>query len=187
MADVAAVRVSSLTRYGGVTADAQGEVVTGLVLLRRGANSRAVTEGVKREFQQLAPTLPAGVEIIPFYDRADLVEEAVATVETALGEAVVLVLIVLVALLGNLRAALTMALILPLPVLATFGLMYALDVSANLSRPGYARHRRRSPARAAKTPAKTQRGCCHAPGCADRLGHHRAYPRWTSPLRVHVH
>ncbi|MFP5349478.1 MAG: efflux RND transporter permease subunit [Gammaproteobacteria bacterium] len=132
VADVADVRIGHLTRYGGVTADGQGEVVTGLVLLRRGANSRAVTEGVKREFAELAPTLPKGVKIIPFYDRAELVEAAVATVETALAEAVVLVLIVLVILLGNLRAALTVALILPLSVLASFGLMYAFGVSANL-------------------------------------------------------
>jgi cobalt-zinc-cadmium resistance protein CzcA len=130
--DVAEVRLGSLIRYGGVTADAKGEVVTGLVLLRKGANGRATVEGVKRELATLAPTLPEGVKIVPFYDRTELIEAAVWTVEKALGEAVVLVLVVLIVLLGNLRAALTVALILPLSVLFTFLAMRLFDVSANL-------------------------------------------------------
>ncbi len=130
--DVATVRLGALTRYGAVTADAKGEVVTGLVLLRKGANSRTTVAGVKRELQALAPILPKGVEIVPFYDRTELVDAAVWTVQKALGEAVVLVLVVLIVLLGNLRAALTVALILPLSVLATFILMRVLGVSANL-------------------------------------------------------
>ena len=129
--DVATVRLGGLTRYGGVTADGKGEVVTG-ILLRKGANSRTTVEGVKRELAALAPVLPKGVEIVPFYDRSELVNAAVWTVEKALGEAVVLVLLVLVVLLGNLRAALTVALILPLTVLATFILMRVFGVSANL-------------------------------------------------------
>ncbi|OGI49271.1 MAG: cytochrome-c peroxidase [Candidatus Muproteobacteria bacterium RBG_16_65_34] len=130
--DVAEVRLGSLIRYGGVTADAKGEVVTGLVLLRKGANGRTTVEGVKRELAALAPALPEGVKIVPFYDRTELIEAAVWTVEKALGEAVVLVLIVLIVLLGNLRAALTVALILPLSVLFTFLAMRLFDVSANL-------------------------------------------------------
>lgn len=130
--DVATVRIGSLTRFGAVTADGKGEVVTGIVLLRKGANSRTTIEGVKRELKALAAVLPKGVEIVPFYDRTELVNAAVWTVETALGEAVLLVLVVLVVLLGNLRAALTVALILPLTVLATFILMRMFGVSANL-------------------------------------------------------
>lgn len=130
--DVARIRLGSLTRYGGVTADAKGEVVTGLVLLRKGANGRTTVEGVKRELAALAPTLPEDVKIIPFYDRTELINEAVWTVEMALAEAVVLVLIVLLVLLGNLRAALTVALILPLSVLFTFLMMRIFNVSANL-------------------------------------------------------
>ena len=130
--DVAAVRMGALTRYGAVTADGKGEVVTGIVLLRKGANSRTTVEGVKRELKALASVLPKGVEIVPFYDRSELVDAAVWTVEKALGEAVVLVLLVLIVLLGNLRAALTVALILPLTVLATFILMRVFGVSANL-------------------------------------------------------
>ena len=130
--DVAEVRLGSLTRYGGVTADAKGEVVTGLVLLRKGANGRTTVEGVKRELAALAPALPEGVKIVPFYDRTVLIDEAVWTVEKSLGEAVALVLIVLIVLLGNLRAALTVALILPLSVLLTFLAMRLFGVSANL-------------------------------------------------------
>ena len=126
------MRLGSLIRYGGVTADAKGEVVTGLVLLRKGANGRTTVEGVKRELAALAPTLPEGVKIEPFYDRTELIDAAVWTVEKALGEAAVLVLVVLIVLLGNLRAALTVALILPLSVLFTFLMMRLFDVSANL-------------------------------------------------------
>src|SRR5581483_189733 len=132
VADVAKVQVGAVPRYGGVTADGQGEVVTGLVLLRVGANSRIVVEAVKKEIARLAPTLPKGVTIEPFYDRADLITTAVNTVQKALGEAVILVVLVLIFLLGNLRAALTVALILPLLVLATFVLMRTFGVTANL-------------------------------------------------------
>jgi cobalt-zinc-cadmium resistance protein CzcA len=130
--DVAKVRLGSLTRYGGVTADAKGEVVTGLVLLRNGANGRTTVAGIKREIAALTPTLPEGVSIVPYYDRTELIDDAVWTVQKALGEAVVLVLIVLILLLGNLRAALTVALILPLSVLFTFLAMRLFNVSANL-------------------------------------------------------
>ena len=130
--DVASVRIGALTRHGAVTANGEGEAVTGLVLLRKGANSRTTVEGVKRELEALKATLPTGVHIEPFYDRTELINEAVWTVEKALGEAVLLVLVVLVVLLGNLRAALTVALILPLSVLATFMLMRVFGVSANL-------------------------------------------------------
>ncbi len=130
--DVARVAEGSLVRYGGVTANGEGEIVTGLTLLRVGANSRTVVEAVKQELARLAPTLPNGVTIEPFYDRADLINAAVLTVEKALGEAVVLVVLVLIVLLGNLRAALTVALILPLSVLFTFILMKLFGVTANL-------------------------------------------------------
>ncbi len=130
--DVAQVRINSLTRFGAVTADGEGEVVTGLVLLARGANSRTTIEGAKQVLEEIKPTLPDGVTIEPFYDRTDLVTKAVWTVEKALGEAVVLVLIVLIVMLGNLRSALTVALILPLSVLFTFVMMRIFGISANL-------------------------------------------------------
>ncbi len=132
VADVAEVRINSLTRYGAVTADGKGEVVTGLALLRKGANSRTTIDGVKRELEALKTALPDGVRIVPFYDRTELVTQAVWTVEKALGEAVILVLLVLIVMLGNLRAALTVALILPLSVLFTFLMMRLFGVTANL-------------------------------------------------------
>jgi cobalt-zinc-cadmium resistance protein CzcA len=130
--DVAKVRISSLTRHGGVTWSGKGEVVTGLILLRKGANSRAAVEASKKEIESLKSVLPKGVSILPFYDRSELIEDAVSTVETALIGAVILVLLVLLIMLGNLRSALTVAMILPLSVLSTFILMKIFGVSANL-------------------------------------------------------
>ncbi|NTV10298.1 MAG: efflux RND transporter permease subunit, partial [Zoogloea sp.] len=130
--DVAAVRIGALTRYGAVTRSGRGEAVEGLVLGLRGANAGAVVEGVKERLAELAPTLPKGVSIQPFYDRSELVGRAVHTVSKALIEAVVLVVLLLLAFLGNLRAALVVALMLPLAALATFIAMRSVDLSANL-------------------------------------------------------
>ncbi|MFN7197755.1 MAG: efflux RND transporter permease subunit, partial [Hylemonella sp.] len=130
--DVAEVRLGSLTRYGAVTKDGQGEAVQGLVLGLRGANAQQVVREVKARLAQIAPTLPPGVTVQPFYDRSALVDRAVHTVSRALLEAIVLVLVLLLAFLGNLRAALVVALILPLSALATFLLMRWYGLSANL-------------------------------------------------------
>jgi cobalt-zinc-cadmium resistance protein CzcA len=130
--DVADVRLGALTRYGAVTHNGSGEVVEGLVLGLRGANAREVVSGVRSKLDELKPSLPEGVEIRVFYDRGDLVESAVGTVSRALTEAIVLVLVLLVLFLGDLRAALTVALILPLAALATFILMNHFGLSANL-------------------------------------------------------
>jgi cobalt-zinc-cadmium resistance protein CzcA len=130
--DVAEVRSGALTRYGAVTRDGKGEAVEGLVLGLRGANARDLVEGVRAKLAELAPGLPPGVKVEVFYDRGTLVERAVGTVTRALGEATVLVLVLLVLFLANLRAALTVALILPLAALATFILMQRFGMSANL-------------------------------------------------------
>jgi len=130
--DVADVRVGSMTRYGAVTADGEGEAVTGLVLLRKGANSLKTVAGTKKALESLKSILPKGVVIESFYDRTDLITKAVWTVEKALGEAVILVLLVLIIMLGDIRSALTVALILPLTVLFTFIMMKLFHVSANL-------------------------------------------------------
>ncbi len=132
VADVATVAVGNLTRYGAVTRSGQGEAVEGLVLGLRGANARAVVDGVKAKLAEIAPSLPKGVTVVPFYDRGNLVERAVSTVSKALLEAIVLVVVLLLAFLGNLRAALVVALMLPLAALATFILMQAFGLSANL-------------------------------------------------------
>ncbi|MEQ1531933.1 MAG: efflux RND transporter permease subunit [Sideroxydans sp.] len=132
VADVAEVRVGALTRYGVVTKNGQGEAVEGLVLGLRGANAQKVVNSVRAKLQELAPTLPKGVTTQVFYDRGSLVERAVGTVFKALTEAIVLVVILLVLFLGNWRAALVVALTLPLAVLITFILMQQFGLSANL-------------------------------------------------------
>lgn len=130
--DVASVRNGSMTRYGGVTANGEGEAVTGLVLLRKGANSLKAVENTKQAFESLKHILPEGVTIDVFYDRTELINKAVWTVEKALGEAVILVFLVLIIMLGDIRSALTVAMILPLAVLFTFSMMKYFNVSANL-------------------------------------------------------
>jgi cobalt-zinc-cadmium resistance protein CzcA len=132
VADVAEVRFGALTRYGAVTRNGAGEAVEGLVLALRGANAREVVRGIHAKLDELAPALPDGVSIDVFYDRGVLVDKAIHTVTKALIEATVLVLILLVLFLGDLRAALTVALILPLSALATFILMRQFGLSANL-------------------------------------------------------
>jgi len=130
--DVAQVRHGELTRYGAVTRDGRGETVQGLVLGLRGANARDVVGRVKARLAELEPALPAGMSIVPFYDRGSLVDRAVSTVGKALLEAVVLVCLLLLAFLGNVRAAVVVAVMLPLSALGTFLLMRQFGLTANL-------------------------------------------------------
>lgn len=130
--DVAEVRLGELTRYGAVTRNGEGEAVQGLVLGLRGANAREVVAGVRARLEAIQPSLPKGVVIDVFYDRSKLVDRAVFTVSKALLEAVVLVVVLLLAFLGNVRAALVVALMLPLAALGTFVLMRWFGLSANL-------------------------------------------------------
>jgi cobalt-zinc-cadmium resistance protein CzcA len=130
--DVAEVRVGSLTRYGFVTRGGKEEAVEGLVLGLRGANARTVVEGVRAKLAEIATALPPGVTTKIFYDRGALVDRAIGTVARALAEAIVLVVVLLLAFLGNLRAAIAVACVLPLAALVTFILMSAFGMSANL-------------------------------------------------------
>ena len=130
--DVANVRIGSLTRYGAVTKDGKGEAVEGLVLSLRGADASSIVKAVRERLAELQPGLPKGVKIDVFYDRSDLIQRAVGTVSKALIEATVLVVILLLAFLGNLRAALVVAVTLPFAALSTFLIMYAFGMSANL-------------------------------------------------------
>jgi cobalt-zinc-cadmium resistance protein CzcA len=132
VSDVALVRIGSLTRYGVVTKDGKSEAVEGLVLGLRGANAQNVVAGVQAKLLELAPLLPKGVTTKVFYDRGSLVDRAIGTVSKALTEAIVLVVILLVLFLGNLRAAIVVAITLPLAVLITFILMQQFGMSANL-------------------------------------------------------
>lgn len=129
---LADVRIGSLTRYGVVTQSGKGEAVQGLVLGLAGANAQQVVEGVRKKLDEIKLTLPKGVTLNVFYDRAQLVSKAVGAVSSALLEATVIVVVLLVLFLGNLRAALTVALVLPLAALITFILMRGFNMSANL-------------------------------------------------------
>lgn len=132
LADIAEMRFEGLTRYGGVTENGTHEAVQGMVLSLRDSNAREVVRGVEAAIEQLQPALPAGISLDVFYNRGDLVKRAISTISNSLMEAVVLVLVLLVVFLGNLRAALTVALVLPLAALMTFGLMKLYGLSANL-------------------------------------------------------
>jgi len=132
LGNLAEVKIGTVTRYGVVTQNGRGEAVQGLVLGLAGANAKKVVEGVGKELEELQPTLPQGVRIDVFYDRASLVSKAVGAVSSALIEATVLVIVLLVLFLGNIRAALTVALVLPLAALITFILMRGIGMSANL-------------------------------------------------------
>ncbi|MBN8912971.1 MAG: efflux RND transporter permease subunit [Rhizobiales bacterium] len=132
LGDVAKVRIGSLTRYGAVTRDGTGEAVQGLVLSLRGADASALVATIKARLEELKPSLPEGVRLEAFYDRSELIQRAVGTVSKALMEATVLVVVLLVAFLGNLRAALVVAVTLPFAALVTFAMMKIFGMSANL-------------------------------------------------------
>jgi len=132
LGDVAEVSLGSLTRYGAVTKDGKGEAVEGLVLGLRGANARDVVRGIEQTLAELEATLPKDVSIKVFYNRGDLVSKAIGTVSKALIEAIVLVLVLLMLFLGDIRAATTVALVLPLAAMVTFIMMQQFGLSANL-------------------------------------------------------
>ena len=130
--DVADVQEGPLTRYGAVVKNGEGEGIQGLVLNRRGANSRKTVENMKKALNKISASLPRGVKINPFYDRSELITLAVKTVVNALIQAICLALIVLVIFLLDWRSSLTVGIILPLTVLGTFILMRFFGITANL-------------------------------------------------------
>ena len=130
--DVANVRMGILTRYGAVSKNGEAEAVQGLVIGLRGADASQIVDGVKQRLEEIQPSLPEGMSVAVFYDRSDLIERAVGTVETALFEATVLVIILLLLFLGDVRASVIVALALPMAVLLTFIFMRSIGLSANL-------------------------------------------------------
>ena len=130
--DVAVVKVGAMTRQGAVTRDGEGEAVAGMVIMLKGENSREVVSRVKERIPAIQATLPADVKIDTFYDRTSLIQACVGTVSSALFQGGVLVILVLFLFLWNLRAAITVALSLPLTALIAFILMDAGGVTANL-------------------------------------------------------
>ena len=129
--DVAQVGIGKELR-GGAATDNGREVVLGTVFMLSGENSRSVAQAVDRKMQAVATTLPKGVQVVTVYDRTVLVDKAIATVRKNLVEGAVLVIAVLFLFLGNLRAAVLTAMVIPLSMLFTFSGMVSQKVSANL-------------------------------------------------------
>lgn len=130
--DVAKVQEGSALRYGAVTKDGKGEVVGGMVLMLKGENSSAVVNRTKAKVEQIRKSLPEGVALEPFIDRTKLVNHAIGTVESNLLEGALIVIFVLVLLLGNWRAGLIVASVIPLALLFAVIMMNLFGVSGNL-------------------------------------------------------
>ncbi len=130
--DVSKVQFGNSVRYGAATRNGQGEVVTGIVMMLKGANSSAVINSVKERIEQIRKTLPEGVVIQPFIDRKKLVDNAISTVKRNLIEGALIVVFILILFLGNLRAGLIVASVIPLAMLFAISMMNLFGVSGNL-------------------------------------------------------
>ncbi|RYD92876.1 MAG: efflux RND transporter permease subunit, partial [Sphingobacteriales bacterium] len=130
--DVATVQIGSSIRYGAVTKDGKGEEVSGMVMMLKGENSGQVVARVKEKMEQIKKSLPQGVTIEPFMDRTLLVDNAISTVQKNLIEGALIVIFILVLLLGNWRAGLVVASVIPLALLFAISMMKLFGVSGNL-------------------------------------------------------
>ncbi len=129
---IAEIEYGKGLRVGGVTQDGNGEVVAGIVMMLKGANSREVAQRVHEKIEEIKPSLPEGVTIDEFYNRENLIDSTIKTVETNLIEGGVIVIFVLVLLLGNLRAGFIVASVIPLSMLFAIIMMNLFKVSGNL-------------------------------------------------------
>ena len=132
MRDVAEVKIGYATRYGAMCYNDQGEVSGAVVMMLKGANSSDVIKNVKERVTQIQKSLPDGVVIEPFLDRTKMVNNAIGTIEQNLMEGALIVIFVLVLFLGNFRAGLLVASVIPLAMLFAIILMNAFGVSGNL-------------------------------------------------------
>lgn len=132
MRDVAEVKIGHATRYGAMCYNDQGEVSGAVVMMLKGANSSDVIKNVKERVTQIQKSLPEGVVIEPFLDRTKMVNNAIGTIEQNLMEGALIVIFVLVLFLGNFRAGLLVASVIPLAMLFAIILMNAFGVSGNL-------------------------------------------------------
>lgn len=130
--NIATVEYSQALRQGATTKDGKGEVVTGIIMMLKGENSRNVIHRVKNKIEEIKKTLPESVQIKPFYDQTHLVEQTIKTVEKNLVEGGMLVIAVLMLMLGNIRAALIVAITIPLALMFSFMGMKSLGISANI-------------------------------------------------------
>ena len=128
--DVATIRLRPYPRQGAVMQDGRGETVSGMVIITKGTNSRQLIKDVKQRIAQIK--LPGGVRISPFYDQSDVIDATIRTVKHNLFEGSILVIVVLLVFLGNWRAALVVASVIPLSLLFGFMGMAVFGVSANL-------------------------------------------------------
>lgn len=132
VADIGGVRYGSAKRYGAMTMDGRGEVVGGITLMLKGANSSVALANVRQRVTRIQETLPEGVHIYPYLDRSKLIGKTINTVRTNLIEGGIIVILILLLLLGNLRAGLIVASIIPLSMLFAFIMMHIFGISANL-------------------------------------------------------
>jgi len=129
---VAEVEFAPEIRQGAISRDGRGETVAGIVLMLRGGSGRDVVDGVREKLELARQSLPPDVEIVPFYDRNELVTTALGTVRRALLQGAILVLLVLLFFMGHLRSSVLVALQLPMAALATFLVMGLFGMSLNL-------------------------------------------------------
>ena len=132
VSDVAEVELAPMTRQGAVTRDAKGEAVTGMAMMLIGENSRDVVNRIKDRLKEIEPTLAPGVKLEIIYDRSDLIGRTLHTIEKNLIEGGALVIIVLLIMLGSLRAGLIVALAIPLSMLFAANMMHMTAISASL-------------------------------------------------------
>ena len=130
--DIGEARFAPMLRQGAVTRDGDREAVIGMVMMIMGGNSRKVVDEVKEKIHAIQKTLPEGIEIDTFYDRTDLVEKTIHTVAENIGLGVLLVIVMLIVLLGDLRAGLIVAAAIPLSAMSALIAMRYAGVSANL-------------------------------------------------------
>lgn len=130
--DIADVQLGNATRYGALTYNGEYQVSGAIVMMLKGANSNEVIQNIKEKVEQIQQTLPEGVVIEPFLDRTKMVDNSISTVITNLVEGALIVIFVLVLFLGNLRAGLLVASVIPLSMLFAIILMNIFGVSGNL-------------------------------------------------------
>ena len=130
--DVAKVQLGHATRFGAVTRNGEGEVVAGIAIMLKGENFQEVIKNVKERINQIQKSLPEGVVIEPFIDRTNLVDRVESTIARNLIEGGLIVIFVLVIFLGNWRAGLVVASVIPLSMLFAFGMMKTFGIDGNL-------------------------------------------------------
>ncbi len=130
--DVADVRIGHEVRWGAVTMNGNGEVVCGMVIMLKDANSKTVVDKVKEKISDIQKRLPSDVKITPFYDRTELIQASVNTISFALIQGIILVILILFLILGDLRTTLIVCLSLPLSIFLVFIAMNWVGLTANL-------------------------------------------------------